>query len=61
MSDLTSSAVVAASMAGCRYRRLGYDLRAYVPLRFQPDELTEMYACLQQVVPCKAIVMDKKL
>jgi hypothetical protein len=48
-------------MAGCRYRRLGYDLRAYVPLRFQPDELTEMYACLQQVVPCKAIVMDKKL
>ena len=35
------------------YLRLGYEHRETLPLRFEPDEVHEMYACLRQKVPCK--------
>lgn len=47
------------------YLKQGYELRSYLPLRFEPpltegadnavNELHEMYSALKQVVPCKAI------
>ena len=53
------------------YLRLGYDRLPHMELAFKPprgegqhnerDELNEMYSCLRQLVPCKAILMDKAL
>ena len=35
------------------YLRLGYEHRETLALRFEPDEVHEMYDCLRQKVPCK--------
>ena len=53
------------------YLKLGYDHLETLELGFKPpaspgkqneeDQLHEMYACLRQLVPCKAILMDKAL
>ena len=43
------------------YLRLGYEHRETLTLRFEPDEVHEMYACLRQKVPCKYILFDKRL
>eukprot|EP00746_Dinoflagellata_sp_MGD_P167554 gnl/MRDRNA2_/MRDRNA2_98274_c0_seq1.p1 gnl/MRDRNA2_/MRDRNA2_98274_c0~~gnl/MRDRNA2_/MRDRNA2_98274_c0_seq1.p1 ORF type:complete len:573 (+),score=103.59 gnl/MRDRNA2_/MRDRNA2_98274_c0_seq1:113-1831(+) len=53
------------------YKQQGYDLHSYYILRFKPpragcefneeDELNEMYACLRQIVHCKAILMHKMI
>ena len=53
------------------YLKLGYDHSSTIELEFAPpmnadehnevDQLNDMYACLRQLVPCKAILMDKTL
>ena len=43
------------------YLRLGYEHRNTLMLRFEPDEINEMYSCLKQLVPCKYILFDKRL
>ena len=53
------------------YLKLGYDHSTTIELGFAPpratgehneiDQLNDMYACLRQLVPCKAILMDKAL
>ena len=53
------------------YLKLGYDHLPAINLGFEPplregehnrvDQLNDMYACLRQLVPCKAILMDKPL
>ena len=43
------------------YLHLGYEHRETLMLRFEPDEVHEMYACLRQLVPCKYILFDKRL
>lgn len=43
------------------YLKIGYEHRETLYLRFQPDEIREMYSYLGQVVPCKYILYDKTL
>lgn len=43
------------------YLKLGYEHRETIYLRFEPDEIREMYSYLGQVVPCKYILFDKAL
>lgn len=43
------------------YLAQGYEHRETLSLRFEPDEVHEMYECLRQKVPCKYILFDKRL
>ena len=43
------------------YLRLGYEHRETLTLRFEPDEVSEMYSYLKQRVPCKYVLFDKRL